>query len=131
MSLTQTQVRSSALLPIIGPGLLQNTVCVADANHPRPFAYTAWYSLFWLVLANAVGVLLGILLLLPNLNRVLGTWTYGRWMPVHMNLELYGWASLPLVAFLFKVYGSDRGPAANWCRPVLWAWSAALGVGVL
>ena len=60
----------------------------------------------------------------------LGEWTYGRWMMVHMNLELYGWASLPLVGFLFRVYGADRGPVAKWCRPVLWVWSASLGVGV-
>ena len=46
-----------------------------------------------------------------------------------MNLELYGWTSLPLVGFLFRVYGADRGPTANWCRPVLWVWSAALVVG--
>ena len=78
--------------------------------------------------ANAVGVLIAILLLFPALNR-LGEWTYGRWIMVHMNLELYGWTSLPLVGFLFRVYGADRGPAAHWCRPVLWVWSAALGVG--
>ena len=76
-------------------------------------------------------MLIAILLLVPALNRQLGEWTYGRWMMVHMNLELYGWASLPLVGFLFRVYGADRGPTANWCRPVLWVWSALLGVGVL
>jgi cytochrome c oxidase cbb3-type subunit 1 len=48
---------------------------------------------------------------------------------VHMNLELYGWTALPLVGFLFKVYGADRGSAEKWCRPVLWVWSVALGVG--
>jgi cytochrome c oxidase cbb3-type subunit 1 len=52
-------------------------------------------------------------------------------MMAHMNLELYGWTSLPLVGFLFRVYGADRGAAARWCRPVLWLWSAALGVGAL
>lgn len=92
-------------------------------------AHAAWHSLFWLVLANAIGVLLAVLLLAPALNRQLGEWTYGRWMMVHMNLELYGWASLPLVGFLFRVYQADRGHAAQWCRPVLWVWSAALGVG--
>ncbi len=99
----------------------QTTRAVADA---------AWHGLFWLVVANAVGVLIAILLLIPALNRQLGEWTYGRWVMVHMNLELYGWTSLPLVGFLFRVYGADRGPVANWCRPVLWVWSAALGVGV-
>jgi cytochrome c oxidase cbb3-type subunit 1 len=52
-------------------------------------------------------------------------------MPVHINLQLYGWSSLPLVAFLFSVYGTEREPAAKWARPVLWVWSSALAVGGL
>jgi len=96
---------------------------------PRPVASAAAHALFWLVFANAIGVLIAILLLFPALNRLLGEWTYGRWIMVHMNLELYGWTSLPMVGFLFKVYGVQRGPLALWCRPVLWAWSAALAVG--
>lgn len=94
-------------------------------------AYAAWHSLFWLVSANAVGVLLAILLLAPGLSAALGEWSYGRWMPVHMNLQLFGWASLPLVAFLFRVYGADREPAARWCRAALWLWSAALVAGTV
>ena len=96
---------------------------------PQVVASAAWHSLFWLVIANAVGVLISILLLFPALNRLLGEWTYGRWIMVHLNLELYGWMSLPMAGFLFKVYGADRGPLAQWCRPVLWVWSAALAVG--
>jgi cytochrome c oxidase cbb3-type subunit 1 len=95
----------------------------------RVMAAAAWHSLLWLVVANSVGVLLAAMLLVPGLNTLLGEWTYGRWMPVHMNLQLYGWCSLPLVAFLFKVYGVQRGAVANWASPVLWLWSAALGVG--
>lgn len=98
---------------------------------PKGVSSAAWHSLFWLVFANAVGVLIAILLLIPGLNGELGEWTYGRWIMVHMNLELYGWCSLPLAGFLFKVYGADSGSAARWCRPVLWVWSAALGVGTL
>jgi len=90
-----------------------------------------WHGLFWLVFANAVGVLLAVLLLFPILNRALGEWTYGRWIMVHMNIELFGWTSLPLVGFLFRAYGADRGSAAKWCRPVLWVWSAGLAAGVL
>jgi len=102
-----------------------------ERKAPQVVASAAWHSLLWLVIANSVGVLIAILLLFPGLNHSLGQWTYGRWIMVHMNLELYGWTSLPLVGFLFKIYGADRGPAANWCRPVLWVWSAALGVGAL
>ena len=98
---------------------------------PQVVASAAWHSLFWLVLANAIGVMIAILLLFPGLNSVLGEWTYGRWIMVHMNLELYGWTALPLVGFLFKVYGADRAPVANWCQPVLWVWSVSLAVGAL
>lgn len=96
---------------------------------PRATAAVAgavWHSLLWLAVTNAIGVMIAILLLLPGLNQWLGEWTYGRWMMVHMNVALYGWCSLPMLAFLFKVYGADRGPAAAWCRPVLWLWSGAL-----
>ena len=96
---------------------------------PRSIAGAAWHALFWLVAANAIGVLIAILLLFPSLNVLLGEWTYGRWIMVHMNLELYGWASLPLVAFLFRIYGAEREPIAQWSRPILWVWSTALAVG--
>ena len=89
----------------------------------------AWHALFWLVAANAIGVLLSILLLCPALNRWLFEWTYGRWIMVHINLELYVWTSLRWARFLFMVYRVERGAPAKWCRPVLCLWSAALGVG--
>jgi cytochrome c oxidase cbb3-type subunit 1 len=102
---------------------------VSSGSTPLAVASAAWHALFWLAFANSIGVLLAILLLFPAFNQLLGEWTYGRWIMTHMNLELYGWTSLPLAGFLFKVYGADRGPLANWCRPVLWVWSAALAVG--
>jgi cytochrome c oxidase cbb3-type subunit I len=131
MSSSLTDVHSADLPADCAPFISPKDPHAQIIDPPRAIAHAAWHSLFWLVLANAIGVLLGILLLVPSLNKILGEWTYGRWMPVHMNLELYGWASLPLVAFLFKVYGADRSPASNWCRPALWAWSASLGVGAL
>jgi cytochrome c oxidase cbb3-type subunit 1 len=103
----------------------------ASLDRSRVLAFAAWHSLAWLVIANAIGVLIASLLLLPGLNHLLGEWTYGRWIPVHVNAQLYGWCSLPLVAFLFKVYGADREPAAQWCRSVLWVWSSALAIGAL
>lgn len=104
---------------------------MSPGSDARVMASAAWHSLFWLVAANAVGVLLAALLLVPGLNIFLGEWSYGRWMPVHINLQLFGWLSLPLVGFLFKVYGADREPAARWCPSALWIWSAALGAGAL
>ena len=95
----------------------------------RVMAAIAWHSLLWLVVGNCVGVLLAAMLLVPSLNTLLGEWTYGRWMPVHLNLQLYGWCSLPLVGFLFSVYGVQRGPVARWALPVIWLWSTALAIG--
>ena len=103
----------------------------AERPVPQVAASAAWHSLLWLVIANGIGVLIAILLLFPHLNNMLGEWTYGRWIMVHMNLELYGWTALPLVGFLFKIYGADSGSVSNWCRPILWIWSAALGIGAL
>ncbi|KAA6456483.1 hypothetical protein DYQ86_25460 [Acidobacteria bacterium AB60] len=94
-------------------------------------AGAVWHSLFWLVAGNAIGVMIAVLLLLPGLNSLLGEWTYGRWMMVHMNTALYGWCGLPMLGFLFKAYGADRGLTAAWCRPVLWLWSGALVAGSL
>ncbi len=97
----------------------------------RVMAAAAWHSLLWLTVANGIGVLLAAMLLMPRIDMYLGPWTYGRWMPVHLNLQLYGWCSLPLVGFLFAVYGVRREPFARWASPVLWLWSIALGAGAL
>ena len=102
-----------------------------ESDPHKVLLLAALHSLIWLVMANAVGVLIAILLLFPSLNGLLGEWSYGRWLPVHMNLQLYGWCSLPLVCFLFKAYGADRAGPARWCRPALWLWSSALAVGSL
>lgn len=87
------------------------------------------HALCWLVVGNAIGVMIAVLLLLPGLNVWLGEWTYGRWMMVHMNVLLFGWCSIPMLALLFKAYRVDRGRLAAWSRPVVWVWSAALIVG--
>lgn len=95
----------------------------------QPIATAAWHAFLWLVIGNAIGVMLALLLLLPSLNNLLGEWTYGRLMMVHVNILLYGWCGLPMLGWLFRIYGADRGPISSWCRPVLWAWSASLFAG--
>ena len=98
-------------------------------NAPQGVVAAIHHALAWLVIGNAIGVMLAVLLLVPSLNVWLGEWTYGRWMMVHMNTALFGWASLPMVAFLFHAYKADAGPTASWCRPAVWLWSAALLIG--
>jgi cytochrome c oxidase cbb3-type subunit 1 len=125
MSLSLSDEVTPRIADVAGPVRLAPTF----SSSQTVMATVAWHSLAWLAFANAVGVLIATLLLEPSLNSALGEWTYGRWMPVHLNLQLYGWCSLPLVGFLFKLYGANREGVAQWCRPALWVWSAALATG--
>lgn len=84
------------------------------------------HALGWLVAGNAVGLYLSLLLLYPAWQP--GALTYGRWLPVHLDVQLYGWTSLPLVAWLFSSYEVDRSRVAAWGPAAVWAWSAALAV---
>ncbi|MBX3749335.1 MAG: hypothetical protein KF897_04530 [Opitutaceae bacterium] len=83
----------------------------------------------WLVAANAVGVWLAALLLWPALGGLAGPFGYGRWMPLHLNWQLYGWCALPLAGAL-AAWLVTPDAAGRWhLRLALGAWSAALALG--
>lgn len=84
------------------------------------------HALGWLVFGNAVGLLLSILLLMPQWQP--GEWTYGRWVPLHLNAQLYGWTALPLVGWLLHIFEVDRSKARPWGPAAVWAWTSALGL---
>jgi cytochrome c oxidase cbb3-type subunit 1 len=84
-----------------------------------------------LVAGNLVGWWLATLLLWPAPGAWLGGLGYGRWVPVHLNLQLYGWTSLPLVAWLFTIYEVHGSRAGRWAPAAVWAWSAALACGAV
>jgi cytochrome c oxidase cbb3-type subunit 1 len=88
---------------------------------------TARHSLGWLVIANTIGLLLALGLVAPPVTDLLAPLSYGRWMPLHLNLQLYGWCALPLVALLFHLFA----PAgrAGWQRLALALWSVTLAIG--
>lgn len=88
---------------------------------------TTLHALAWLTAGCAVGLLLSILLLVPALGAALGPLTYGRWMPLHLDLLLYGWIALPLVALLFHAYQ----PPARAAGIAVQAWSGSLIVGAV
>jgi len=90
----------------------------------------AGFSLFWLLAANGVGLLLASLLLFPGLGKLLGPFTYGRWMPLHMEWQLYGWCSIPLVSLLVW-WIADEEERVRLQRRVLVLWSSGLVVGGL
>ena len=85
----------------------------------------AAHAFGWLVAGSAVGLLLATLLLAPGLGDWLAPLGYGRWMPLHLDLLLYGWTALPFVGALLRGYGVAGGGA----RVALAAWSAALAAG--
>jgi len=91
---------------------------------------TASHALGWLVAANLVGVWIAASLVWPALGDTLEPFTYGRWMPLHLNWQLYGWCSLPLVGALLVWCMDERHPqAALHGRLALGAWSLALAAG--
>ena len=90
----------------------------------------ARHTFGWLAAGNAVGVLLAALLLWPALNSCLGSLTYGRWMPLHLDWQLYGSCALPLVGVLLAWCFDVRHPHAfGQARIAVGAWSLALALG--
>jgi cytochrome c oxidase cbb3-type subunit I len=100
---------------------------VADS---RLFGLVAVHSLWWLTVANGVGLLLSTLLLFPAAGAALAPWTYGRWASLHLDLALYGWCALPLVGLLFRFYLPPAGlrPASELAVHV---WSGSLLAGAV
>lgn len=98
----------------------------APVHDQEPLPLAARHAFFWLMAGNAVGLWLSILLLFPSLNALFGEFTYGRIVPLHLNFQLYGWSSLPLVAWLLQIY---RCSAHASSRAAIVIWSAALVIG--
>lgn len=99
-------------------------------REPALWALVERFSLGWLVAANTVGAGLAALLVSPGLGDATAPLTYGRWMPVHMDWQLYGWCALPLVGALLAWCVDERQPGARLQAGVaLGAWSASLVMG--
>lgn len=88
------------------------------------------HALGWLVAANAIGVLMAALLLWPALGDLLVPLSYGRWMALHLDWQLYGWCSVPIIGVLVQWCLDPRHPqAVVHARVVLAVWSLALALG--
>lgn len=87
------------------------------------------HALGWLVAANAVGVWLAALLLWPALGNLTGPLGYGRWMPLHLNWQLYGWCALPLAGALASWLVTPDAAGRWHLRVAFGAWSVALALG--
>lgn len=89
----------------------------------------AWHALAWWWLGGAAGCVLATLLVVPELSRLLGPLTYGRWAPVHLNLTLYGALAVPWVGVLLSGFGVEEDGRKARGRWALAAWSLALTLG--
>ena len=88
------------------------------------------HSLLWLVVGNAVGIVLALLLIFPAWNAAFAPFNYGRLVTVHLNTQLYGWCSIPLLGLLFRMYLPAHG-LRGWAASAVSIWSVALAFGVL
>jgi cytochrome c oxidase cbb3-type subunit 1 len=90
------------------------------------------HSLGWLVAANLVGVWLAVVLLWPAVGNLVAPFTYGRWSPLHLDWQLYGWCSLPVVGALFAWCLDVQHPHVRRHAGIaLGSWSAALALGAM
>lgn len=108
-----------------------NDASTAPAGRALGRAVSA-HALGWLVACNLVGVWLATILLWPALGDRIAPFSYGRWMPVHLDGQLYGWCALPLVGVLLAWCADERDPhAVPLARLALAAWSTALALGAV
>jgi cytochrome c oxidase cbb3-type subunit I len=103
----------------------------SPTSSAAPYARTvAVHSLVWLVAANLVGVWLGITLLWPAVGNLMAPLTWGRWAPVHMGWQLYGWCALPLAGALIAwCFVENDSRARLHARLAMIAWSLSLAAG--
>lgn len=87
------------------------------------------YSLSWLAAGCATGFIIAFLLFCPAAGKALGEFSYGRWLPVHLNIQLYGWSALPMVGVLLKGFLRPGRTALFHAHAVLGIWSLALLMG--
>lgn len=107
------------------------SVWVAVESLPLSFDNQAVRHAFtWLLVGNAAGLVLALLLVFPQLNDILAPLTYGRLAPVHHNVQLYGWCALPLVAVLGHVY-LNSNQRMGWRAWLIDLWSLVLVSGCI
>lgn len=87
------------------------------------------HALGWLVAGNAIGLWLAALLLWPGLNDATAPFTYGRWVPLHLDWQLYGWCALPLASVLLHYYLPAGAGGRSAGRLALAVWSGGLALG--
>lgn len=106
---------------------------MSDAEPTAPLASSAArHSLGWLVAANVVGVWLALVLLWPALGDLIAPLSYGRWVPLHLDWQLYGWTALPIVGVMLDWFlDANDARAALQGRFGLGVWTAALVLGGL
>ncbi|MGZ0656284.1 hypothetical protein ACWPKS_11825 [Coraliomargarita sp. W4R72] len=103
---------------------------VGSAWNRRLQGTTALYSLLWLLAANLVGLWLAAILIWPQWGQLAGEFTYGRWMPLHMDWQLYGWCALPLVGLLMRYFLNEKDGSDAHLGFIAWSVALALG-GIL
>lgn len=86
-------------------------------------------SLWWLCCGNTIGLLIASLLAWPWIGQYFGSLTYGRWVALHLNFQLYGWCSFPLLGMLYVYYLPKQIWDSFAPRLMLWLWSVCLAIG--
>jgi cytochrome c oxidase cbb3-type subunit 1 len=102
-----------------------------------PYRSLAQKALTFLGGANLVGLWMAWLLIHPTAGEDLGIPTYGQWVPLHLNLHLYGFIGFCLLGLIFFWLLDDlvdRNPLWSTSRLILEMnriWAIALFIGAM
>lgn len=80
-----------------------------DDDLTRIFSVYTICSTIWLVFATAIGVLLALKLVLPDLLGTTPTLSFGRLRPIHTNDTFYAWASPALIGLALYIAAKSSG----------------------
>jgi len=119
---------------LIGTGRTKSLGALQNAFEPPGWGLhltVIRHSLGWLAAANLIGLWLAANLVWPGLERLAGPLTYGRWMPLHTDWELYGWGALPLIGLLLRWMPPPDRRHAQVARAVIVLWSGVLAASGL
>ncbi|HEX7387646.1 MAG TPA: cbb3-type cytochrome c oxidase subunit I [Castellaniella sp.] len=101
-----------------------------DVELTRIFSAYTMCGTIWLIFATAVGVLLALKLVYPELLSTALPLTFGRLRPIHTNDTFYAWASPAMIGLAFYIAAKSSG-ARLYSTKLAWVVLVLLNVAAI
>lgn len=70
------------------------------------------FAYLFLFIPNLIGCWMALILIQPKIGNWLHSYSYGKWAMLHLNLQLYGWSSIPLLG-AFSLYFMNKNKQSS------------------